>query len=113
MSKTFGGRQKILRDTAIKQENGYLGPFKRTLKVGNVQTMHFQSTDEGQLWMTPEEKEQNQKDIIIHTKTKVWKYTKDELRGFLEAKGVFMKGNLSALQSTCQQKGDSNRKGKK
>jgi hypothetical protein len=105
MSKTFGGRQKILRDTAIKQENGYLGPFKRTLKVGNVQTMCFQSTDEGQLWMTPEEKEQNQKDIIIHTKTKVWKYTKDELRGFLEAKGVFVKGNLSALQSTCQQNG--------
>jgi hypothetical protein len=28
MNKTFGGRQDILRDTAIKQENGYLGPFK-------------------------------------------------------------------------------------
>jgi len=108
----FGGRQKILRDMAIKQENGYLGPFKLTLKVGDVQTMFFQSTDKGPFWMTPEEKEQNQKDIIIHTKTKVQKYTKDELRGFLEAKGVFMKGNLSALQSTCQQKGDSNRREK-
>jgi len=105
MSKTFGGRQKILRDMAIKQENGYLGPFKRTLKVGDVQTMRFQSTDEGLFWMTPEEKEQNRKDIIIHTKTKIRKYTKDELRGFLEAKGVFVKGNLSALHSTCQQNG--------
>ena len=43
MSKSFGGRQKKLRDTAIKQENGYLGPYNRTLRVGDVRRCAFKA----------------------------------------------------------------------
>jgi hypothetical protein len=68
MSKSFGGRQKKLCDTEIKQEDGYLGPFSRTLKVGDIHKMCFQSTDNGPFWMMPEEREQTRKDIIITTK---------------------------------------------
>ncbi len=80
MSKSFRGRQKKLHNTEIKQEYGYLGPFHRMLKVGDIQKMCFQSTDSGPFWMTLEVKEQTQKDIVVTTKTKIRKYTKDELK---------------------------------
>ncbi len=72
------------------------------LRVGDVQKMCFQRTDDGPFWMTPEEKEQNREDIIIISKTKIGKYTKDELKYLLEAKGVLVKGNLAALKSACE-----------
>ncbi len=85
---------KKLQDTAINQENGYLGPYSGTLRVGDVQKMCFQSTDDGPFCITPEEWEQNRKDIIIPSKMKICKYRKDELIRFLKAKGVFTKGFL-------------------
>ncbi len=73
--------------------------------MGDVQKMSFQSTDDGPFWMTPEERGQNWKDIIIPSKSKICKYMKDELKRLLEAKGVFVKGNLAALQSACEPNG--------
>ncbi len=85
---------KKLQETAIKQENGSLGPYSGTLRAGDVQKMCFQSTDDGPFWITPEEWEQNCKDIIIPSKMKICKYRKGELIRFLKAKGVFTKGFL-------------------
>jgi hypothetical protein len=62
--------------------------------------------------MTPEEKEQNREDIIIISKTKIGKYTKDELKYLLEAKGVLVKGNLAALKSACEWNGLAIQEGK-
>ncbi len=101
MSKSFGGRQKKPWNPAIK-ENDYLGPYNWMLRVGDVQKMCFQSTDDGPFWMTPEEKEQTREDIIILSETKICKYTKDELKCVLEAKGVLVKGNLANLKSACE-----------
>ncbi len=67
--------------------------------------MYFQSTDSGPFWMIPEEREQTQKDIVVTTKKKIQKYTKEELKQFLEVKGVSVKGNIAALQSACEQNG--------
>ena len=36
MSKYFGGKQAHLRNTTIKQEQGYLGPYSQTLKSGDT-----------------------------------------------------------------------------
>jgi hypothetical protein len=40
-----------LRDTHIKEEKGYLGPFPATLKAGDVQRVTFDPTDDGPFWM--------------------------------------------------------------
>jgi hypothetical protein len=48
--KNFGGRQKKLCNTKIKQEDISLGPFSQTLKVGDIQKICFQST----FWIMPE-----------------------------------------------------------
>jgi hypothetical protein len=47
MGKSFGGTQVKLQDTYMKEEKGYLGPFPSILKVGNVQWMIFDPTDDG------------------------------------------------------------------
>jgi hypothetical protein len=58
--------------------------------------------------MMLEVREQSWKDIVVTTKMKIRKYTKDQLKWFLEVKGVSVKGvsgkgNLAALQSACEQ----------
>ena len=51
MTKLFGGAQKRLRSTVIKQAQGYLGPYAPTLEPGNTQTMVFNAEDVGPFWM--------------------------------------------------------------
>jgi hypothetical protein len=41
ISKSFGGKQRSQRDTTIKQEEGYLGPYLCQLNVGDIQKMNF------------------------------------------------------------------------
>ena len=79
MSKSFGGKQRSQRDTTIKQEEGYLGPYLRQLNVGDIQKMNFTPDDSGPFWMTPEEKESSWHEITYAAKKKIRKYTKKEL----------------------------------
>ena len=53
--KYFGGKQPKMIDTNIKDET-YLGPFDRTIQVGDIQTMSFSITDDGPFYFQPEEK---------------------------------------------------------
>ena len=47
MTKSFGGNQRKMRDTVIKQEKGYLGPYLRILNPGDTQSMVFKDRDNG------------------------------------------------------------------
>jgi hypothetical protein len=61
LSKGYGGKQRKLHPSLIKQVNGYLGPFNGKLNEGNVQTMVFSSN------------------IVMSNKIATGKYTKEEL----------------------------------
>ena len=56
MNRSYGGTNINMRDTYITTENGYLGPFPRTVCVGDKQDMKFQENDVGPYWMTSEER---------------------------------------------------------
>jgi len=47
MTRNFGGAQRKMRDTQIKQEKGYLGPFQEysTLVISNHLFLNQQMTD--------------------------------------------------------------------
>jgi len=55
VSLLFGGEQPIMCDSEIME--GCLGRFDPKLRVGNIQKMYFQSTDEGPFYFSDTEKE--------------------------------------------------------
>ena len=56
MLRGYGGKQALLRDTTIEQEEGCLGPkIGRTLNVGDVQSFVFKPTDEGPFHLNAQE----------------------------------------------------------
>ena len=59
MRKIFGGTQRRMRDSLIKQRRGYIGPIEHDNKlvVGSVQSMIFKPNDEGAFWLTPDQRE--------------------------------------------------------
>jgi hypothetical protein len=65
MNKGYGGAQPMMRESRIKEQDGYLGNYPRTLNVGNNQTFVFTSEDTGPFWMSTEEKELNRHDRIL------------------------------------------------
>ena len=64
MNQNFGGAQKRMRDTIIKDET-YLGPYSPTLKVGDVQSMTFNSNDSGPCKMSPAEANNRRNDKAL------------------------------------------------
>jgi hypothetical protein len=70
MTRNFGGAQRKMRDTQIKQEKGYLGPFPRILNPGDIQSLVFKSTDDGPFWMSREEREKTRHDQVIQGQTR-------------------------------------------
>ena len=44
MNKGYGGAQPKMRESIIKEEDGYLGMNQRTLTVGDTQTFIFQQS---------------------------------------------------------------------
>ena len=55
-----------MRESIIKEDDGYLGMHQRTLSVGDTQTFIFQPGDDGPFWMTEEETaELNRHDRIL------------------------------------------------
>jgi hypothetical protein len=65
MNKGYGGAQPRMRESIIKEEDGYLGMNQRTLTVGDTQTFIFQPGDNGPFWMTVEERELNRHDRTL------------------------------------------------
>jgi hypothetical protein len=65
MNKGFGGVQPQMRESTIKQHDGYLGSHPLTINVGEIQSFTFKSTDHGPFWMSPDERELNRHDRIL------------------------------------------------
>ncbi len=56
MLRGYGGKQAVLWDTTIEQEEGCLGPkMGHTLNVGDVQSSVFKSGDEGPFYLNAQE----------------------------------------------------------
>jgi hypothetical protein len=71
MSKSFGGAQQIMRDTKIIKESGFLGPYTRKLKVGDIQSMIFKSDDAGPWYLSSEQREAQRDDRATGRITRV------------------------------------------
>jgi hypothetical protein len=65
MNKGYGGIQTRMRESVIKEENGYLGTHTRTLNVGDTQKFIFQPGDDGPFWMTQAERDLNCHDRVL------------------------------------------------
>jgi len=98
MTRSYGGVQPHLRDTTIKQQQGYLSPFIRILEPGDVQSMVFQASDIGPFWMTERDQEAKRHDRVIEGETVWWKFKKSELITHLQQHGVTAKGNKCELE---------------
>jgi hypothetical protein len=66
MNKSYGGAQPRMRESVIKEHDGYLGIHdERTLNVGDVQSFIFRPSYDGPFWMTPQQREFNRHDRIL------------------------------------------------
>ena len=65
MNKSYGGAQPSMRESIMKQHDGYFGMHSRTLGVGDTQMFTFSSTDAGPFWMDQAEREHNRHDRIL------------------------------------------------
>jgi hypothetical protein len=57
MPKSYGGKQRGIRPTLIREGRGYLRSFNCKLNPGDMQHFIFAETDEGVFWMNPVERE--------------------------------------------------------
>ena len=104
MTKSYGGAQKRLRNTIIKQTHGYLGPHLPKLQPGGqTQSMLFRIDDTGPFWMTQAEREQKRHDSVLEGQTITRQYTMDELLKQLRQRGMLAKGKKQAIQSKAQE----------
>ncbi|KAI2502685.1 hypothetical protein MHU86_11742 [Fragilaria crotonensis] len=103
MTKLYGGAQKRLRNTVIKQTQGYLGPYSPKLEPGNTQSMVFKADDIGPFWMTQTQREERRHDQLLDGQTVTRKYTREELIRHLKEKGITAKGKKEAIQTTAQE----------
>ncbi len=109
MTKSFGGSQRKMRNTLIKKEKGYLGPYRRKLNPGDTQSMVFLETDDGPFWMSSEERENTRLDKQIQDKVKVRTLQKDELKKLLEEKGLPVRGTAKDLIKRAEENGISSK----
>ena len=69
VSKQFGGKQPKMRNSKIENES-YLGPYERVLNVGDVQSMTFNDTDIGPIYMTEQQRMLRKYDKLLGKKMK-------------------------------------------
>ena len=96
MTRNFGGAQRKLRDTLIKQEKGYLGPYARILSPGDVQSLFFKPTDDGPFWMSREQQEKTWHDQVIQGQTRTRTLKKAEMKKLLEEK-IYQQGEQQRI----------------
>jgi hypothetical protein len=67
LNEGYGGAQPRMRESIIKEkeDDSYLGMYRRALIVGDTQTFIFPPGDDGPFWMTEEERELNRHDRIL------------------------------------------------
>jgi len=65
MNKGYGGAQPRMRESIIKENDGYLGMHLSIVSVGDKQSFNFQPGDEGPFWMTEEQRQLNLHDRIL------------------------------------------------
>jgi len=87
MSKYYGGVQPVMRETKILSDNGFLGPFSPSLRVGDVQSLIFNPEDQGAWYLSPAERERQRRDRATG-KRKAVKRTKKMLVEALVGAGV-------------------------
>jgi hypothetical protein len=110
MNKGFGGVQLQMRESTIKQHNGYLGSHPLTINVGEIQSFTFKSTDDGPFWMSPDQRELNRHDRILPLPPgppRMQNKTISELKAELAPLGVLndrRNYRLKELQDIAEQK---------
>ena len=65
LNRGYGGAQPRMRESKIKEHDGYLGMHQRTLSVGVTQSFLLQAGDVGPSWMNNAEREANRHDRIL------------------------------------------------
>ncbi len=65
MNRDYGGAQPMMRESKIKEHDGYLGSNARALDVGDTQSFVFTSDNNGPFWMTPHQREINRNDRLL------------------------------------------------
>jgi hypothetical protein len=65
MNKGYGGAQPRMRESIIKENDGYLGMHLSTVSVGDTQLFIFEPGDDGPLWMPEEQRQLNRHDRIL------------------------------------------------
>jgi len=103
MSKNYGGQQSILRPTIIKQVDGYLGPYRRTLNVGSIQNFVFQDDDDGPFWMNEQERAEKKEDKVLEGQTRKRKFTKAELVQKLRERNILVTGTYQKIKECCDE----------
>jgi hypothetical protein len=83
MNTGWGGKQSKMRNTGITE--GCLGPYQRTLEIGDVQSMVFQESEEGPFDMSPAELLARRYDVVLEEINRA--KTKEELDAELRALG--------------------------
>ncbi len=78
MTKSFGWKQAYLCDYLIKEGDGYLGPYPKLLKSGDVQSIVFKETDAGTFWLIEQERIVQQHDQVEVEKKVKRKLKKEE-----------------------------------
>jgi hypothetical protein len=92
-----------MKDTTIKKEQGYLGPYPCKLKPGDVQSMIFNEADNGPFWMTREEQENKRHDKTIQDQSTSRMLRKGELKVILAEKNLSTKGTSKELLKRAQE----------
>jgi hypothetical protein len=96
-----------MRESKIEADNSdNIGPHatKLTLKLGDIQSMQFSSTDDGPCWMSPAQRLTTKKDQPSVKTTSTDRLVQD-LRKDLEGKGVSSMGTKKVIQQRCIEQG--------
>ena len=76
-----------MRDTLIEQEDGFLGPFPRILKPGDIQSTVFGASDSVPFWLSDQQGEDSRLDVQLGTANIVQRKM-NEIVELLTAAGV-------------------------
>jgi hypothetical protein len=98
MSKNYGGQQSVLQSMVIKQQNGYLGPYRHTLTVGATQHFVFQNDDDGPFWISEQERAAKKEDRVLEGQTKKRNFTKVELIQKLREQNILVSGTYKKIK---------------
>jgi hypothetical protein len=106
MTVNFGGKQKRLHDSLIKEAEGYLGTFNdaHRISIGQDQSFVFKESDVGPFYMTAAERNErrNDKDSGTNVQKDI---SKQDLLQSLRNAGVIATGNKTKIQKLCTDKG--------